>query len=132
MTKRIVTPWEACYHISSAITGCPDIGDDAKRIVLAIIKDTQELAEKTQKDKRAEKEAALATNIDNLQLLDSDDRFEVIEKSEYHYHITYTPTAIKFNYWPSTNRFQGFAKGSKVMSLPFNDMVGHILKQGGE
>lgn len=69
---------------------------------------------------------------DNLELLSLDDRFSVINKSEYHWHIIHNDTQRKWNYWPTSNKFMEQGKKKNVLQMDFKSMVNEILKQVGE
>ena len=73
---------------------------------------------------------------DNLEILSTDDRFSVLQKSEYHWHIIHNDTQKKFNYWPTSNKFQKQQDKrnpkTEVKTMDFNSMVNDILKECGE
>lgn len=82
---------------------------------------------------RQQAEINLKRNTDNLELLAIDDRFSVVQKSDFHWHIIHNESQRKWNYWPTSNKFQEVKQGkASVGIMQFKSMIEAILNELGE
>ena len=80
----------------------------------------------TQKKRKAEK---LENNLGNLEILRTDSRFGVAEKSQFHYHICHLDSGTIINYWPSSDKFMLQNEKGNVKVSDFNSMINWILEK---